>query len=70
MRHSDATDEYGEEADEVLTRCSVLMGLPSDPHKLTPKQRVLDDTVTEAVQQMADKMERTLVAARLLSKRN
>jgi hypothetical protein len=66
LKHADITDEYGEEAGEVLTRCLSQMGLPSSDQKLTPKQQTLDDAVTEAIQGLCNKMEAALVKARLL----
>jgi len=66
LKHADNTDEYAEEAGEVLTRCFSRMGLPSSDQKLTPKQQTLDDTVTEAIQGLFWAMEAALVKARLL----
>lgn len=62
--YPDASDEFAEKAGQVLTRCSSLMGLPSEG--LTPKQQYLDEAVTEAIQELSTKMEAALIKARLL----
>jgi O-phosphoseryl-tRNA(Cys) synthetase len=69
-KHPDNTDEYADEAGGVLERCHSLMGLPHNNLKLTRKQQSREDSVTEAIQGMADERKRVLVGARILSKHN
>jgi len=71
LKHGpDAGDEYGAEAGPVLERCCAQFGLPADERTHTRKQQELDDAVSDAIPDLAEKMERALVSARLLSKRN
>lgn len=69
LKHGDATDEYGEEAGQVITRCFSRMGLP-DPEHLTIKQLARHDVVMDEILERAHKMERALLRARLVSKHN
>jgi len=68
LKHGD-TDEYGDEAAQVIARCYSRMGLP-DTEDLTIKQLARHDAAMEAILGRADKMERALIRARLVSKHN
>jgi hypothetical protein len=65
LKHGDATDEYGEEAGQVITRCHSRMGLPD-----SAKQLARHGVVMDAILERAVKMERALIRARLVSKHN
>jgi len=69
LKHQDVTDEYGDEASQVIDGCYSLMGLQSRDG-LTAKQQGRLDAVMEMIQGKALKMERVLRSARLVSKRD
>jgi hypothetical protein len=70
IEHPDGGDEYGRKSGQAIDDCIARLGMPANTQKLTPRQRDLDDTVAETIQELAFEMEDALVKARLLPKEN
>lgn len=70
LRNGGDEDEYGRKSGEAIDACIARLGMPANTQKLTPRQRDLDETVMETIQDLALAMEKALVKARLLPKEN